>query len=174
MHKVLAETLHNNYNAQENWTSKYRTKAKFPRFYSNGAENPSFKFKDVGASFTQLLAKEDFPGAKNWMKSPPTYHIDVKSTRGDIHSQFTVTPAQFQRARDFSVMMQQMKGDAGSIPTGVYILARIYDLKSTPRGEESAKNNESKITFLVDPWEYYHADKLLLKHTGKLIGTIVA
>jgi len=174
VHRVLTETLNNNYNAQQHWTSKYRTRANFPRFYFNGNETPSFKFKDVGASFTQLLAKEDFPGAKDWVKSPPTYHIDVKSTRGDIHAQFTITPAQFQRARDFSVMMQQMKGNADSIPTDVYILARISDVKSTPTNEEGDKSNNSKIAFLVDPWEYYHADKLLLKHTGKMIGTIIS
>jgi hypothetical protein len=71
-------------------------------------------------------------------------------------------------------MMQQMKGDVGSIPTDVYILARISDMKVTSAKEYAAKHDGLKIAFLVDPWEYYHADRLLLKHKGKMTGTIIS
>ena len=72
-------------------------------------------------------------------------------------------------------MMQQMKGGEGPIPTDVYILARVYDVDLDSK-EAKAKNGKGKVAcktvFLVDPWEYYHADRLILKHQGHLVGSI--
>ncbi|CZT44957.1 uncharacterized protein RSE6_05219 [Rhynchosporium secalis] len=137
--------------------------------------NPTFRFSDSGGSFTQLLAQADYPEARNWTTRPPRYHIDVKSSTGDLRADFLVTPAEFQRARKFSVMVQQMKGDDDDIPTDVYRLVRVYDIDVKSKQAESPKGKAKacKTVFLVDPWEYYHADRLLLKHGGDLVGSVI-
>jgi hypothetical protein len=142
----------------------------------------------VDGTFTQLLAASsasfaslDLPAARlqKWTARPPLYHIDVKTTRGGLTSEFEVSSTMFKRARVLSVMMQQMKGDVDEIPKDVYILARVYDVdmvagEETDIGKGKGKENfGSKIVFLLDPWEQYHKDRLILKHKGMLVGSIV-
>jgi hypothetical protein len=170
----LEETLGQNYNPRQHWTSKRRARAGLPTFSSNSPDSHStFKFSDVNGTFAQLLIDDSFLAAKNWLISPPTYHIDVKSTKGDFRSEFSISPAQFRRARDLSVMMQQIKGDVDSIPTDAYILARAYEVDLIVNDEGGKGKDISRTVFLVDPWEYYCADRLLLKHKGQLVGSIV-
>ncbi|CZS90250.1 uncharacterized protein RAG0_01389 [Rhynchosporium agropyri] len=176
VHEALSETLGQSYNATQHWTSKRRLRAGLPEFSSIGPDTQStFRFSDSGGSFTQLLAQADYPEARNWTTRPPRYHIDVKSSTGDLRADFLVTPAEFQRARKFSVMVQQMKGDDDDIPTDVYILVRVYDIdvKSKQAKSPKGKAKACKTVFLVDPWEYYHADRLLLKHGGDLVGSVI-
>lgn len=70
-------------------------------------------------------------------------------------------------------MMQQMKGDIDSIPTDIYILVRVYEVDIIATDENGKEKDGSKIAFLVDPWEYYHADRLILKHKGHFVGSMV-
>jgi hypothetical protein len=99
----------------------------------------------------------------------------VKSTRGDLRAECSISPAQFRRARDFSIMMQQMRRDVDSIPNDVYILVRIYEVDGIAADENGKRKEKdaSKITFLVDTWEYYHANRLIVKHKGHLVGSVV-
>jgi len=69
-------------------------------------------------------------------------------------------------------MMQQMKGDVDSTPDDIYILVRVYDVGVVVRDGEG-KGDEAKMLFVVDPWESYHADRLVIKPQGKLVGSIV-
>lgn len=131
-----------------------------------------FTFTDVDGKFRKLLADSSMPDAKNWLEEPPTYYLDVKSTLGDLRSAFPVTPSQFQHARNFSVMMQQMKGEEVSVPTDVYILVRVFDVGAIVKDEEGNERDDTKMAFLVDPWEYYHADKLVL-NPKRLVGSVV-
>ncbi|KAG0645662.1 hypothetical protein D0Z07_8708 [Hyphodiscus hymeniophilus] len=153
VHEALAETLGQSYNPSQHWTSKLRSKANIPTFSNDQKATSTFKFADVSGTFTQLLKDGQYPGASSWVTHPPTYHIDVKSTRGDVHSEFYVSPVQFQRARDLSIMMQQMKGDIDSIPTDVYIIVRVYDVDVNAASEKGKGKETSKMVFLVDPWE---------------------
>lgn len=64
------------------------------------------------------------------------------------------------------------------MPKNVYIIARVCDLESVVRKGKSGEGDAeagraAKIVFLVDPWEYYHADRLVLRHKGKLVASIV-
>jgi hypothetical protein len=142
----------------------------------------------VSGSFTQLLATaseghQDLPATRlqAWTTRPPTYHIDVRTTHGGLTAEFEVSPVMFKRARDLSVMMQQMKGDVDEVPRDVYILARVYDVDVVAIGENEKRNGELKgkkgggvkMVFLVDPWEAYHKDRLILKHKGMVVGSMV-
>ncbi|KAL2075234.1 hypothetical protein VTL71DRAFT_177 [Oculimacula yallundae] len=168
VHDALNETLGQSYNATQHWTSKRRVRAGLPAFSSVGPDtHATFRFPDTGGAFTQFLAQNEFPEAQNWTTRPPRYHIDVKSCTGDLRADFVITPVEFQRAKEFSVMVQQMKGNENSIPTDVYILARVYDIVAKSKQAKNSKGKEKavyNVVFLVDPWEYYHADRLLLKH----------
>lgn len=75
-------------------------------------------------------------------------------------------------------MVQSMKGDEDFVPSDVYILARVYDVDmkqaKVSKVSKKGKGKEcAKTVFVVDPWEYYHADKLVLKHDGQFVGSIV-
>lgn len=70
-------------------------------------------------------------------------------------------------------MTQQMKGDVDSIPSDVYILVRVFQVDTIARDEKGKGKGAANMIFLVDPWEYYHADKLRVRHKGQLMGSIV-
>lgn len=99
--------------------------------------------------------------------------VDVESTRGDIHSEFPNSPAQFQRVQEFPIMMQHMKGNFNSIPKHIYILVRVYDVDDISGVENGKAKDHTKMVLLVDPWEYYNADRLFMKFKGHLVGLMV-
>ena len=68
-----------------------------------------------------------------------------------MDSEFFVSPAQFQRARDLSIMVQQMKSDIDGIPTDVYILVRVYDVDVIGPDRKGKGRESSNMIFLVDP-----------------------
>lgn len=100
-----------------------------------------------------------------------------------MYSEFLVSEAEFERAKRFSVMIQQMNSERESIPKDVYIIARVCDLKNLHvkdngnegkgKGKGREGENEVKILFLVDPWESYHSNRLILRQKGKMVGSIV-
>ncbi len=83
-------------------------------------------------------------------------------------------------------MMQQMKGDEGEVPKDVYILVRVYDVNidefaqgnvAAVGGKDKGKGREDdeggkKVLFLVDPWECYLKERLLLRHKERLTGSL--
>lgn len=70
-------------------------------------------------------------------------------------------------------MTQQMKGGVDSIPKDVYIFARVYEAEKIEVSLGAKGKNSVKIVLVVDPWEYYHADRLVLKHKERLVASIV-
>ena len=73
-------------------------------------------------------------------------------------------------------MAQQMKSDVGGPPKDVYVLVRICDM-ALLRGERVECGGKGKggpqLAFLVDPWDAYHRERLILKSRGGMIGSIV-
>ncbi|KAE9371829.1 hypothetical protein N431DRAFT_559247 [Stipitochalara longipes BDJ] len=190
VHKALARTLGNNYNPRIHWRSKRRTKAGFPLVSCplEDDQPPTFSFSDVVGTFTQLLAAKPTDYSylssagnmlKGWLTRPPTYHLDVKTTRGGLKEEFEVSGAMVKRARDWSVIVQQMRGDIEEVPTDVYILVRVYDVDvgALVREENGGKGKERdevgpQMVFVVDPWDAYHKDRLLLKSKGVMVGSM--
>jgi hypothetical protein len=75
-----------------------------------------------------------------------------------------VRKEEFERARELSVMVQQMRGDVGCVPRDVYVLVRVWDV---------GEGGKEKVMFLVDPWEHYHAERLGLRSKGGFIGSLM-
>jgi hypothetical protein len=46
-----------------------------------------------GSGLTELLIHHSYHRAKKWRENPPTYHIEVKVTTGDLESSFSLKPA---------------------------------------------------------------------------------
>lgn len=118
------------------------------------------------------------------MTRPPTYHLDVRSTRGTMETDFEFSPTMFKRARELSLMVQQMNGDVGEVPKDVYLLVRVYgfdvlgaarDRPANWKGKEKETEAETgaKMVFLLDPWEAFHKHRLAFKLKGTMIGSIV-
>ncbi|KAI9054809.1 hypothetical protein LZ554_001954 [Drepanopeziza brunnea f. sp. 'monogermtubi'] len=196
VHQTLTATLGQTYNATHHWLSAHRRLASFPSFPSPSSQSPNthstFKFPDPSGAFTHLLAQTAYPPAVHWTAQPPTYHIDVKSSVGGLASEFAVTGAELRRAKEMSgvvrmgnVADRKGKGkeeEGERPPRDVYILARVYDVDVGSqnsvdvdgKGKGRVNGDEgSKMLFLVDPWEYYHKERLLLRCEGQVFGSIV-
>jgi len=173
-----------NYNPRSNWNSQRRTRADFPLLSSPKHDESTFSFADVTGTFTKLLlaSSPDFAGSamKEWIDKSLIYHLDVKTTRGGLQEEFAVSDAMVKRAREWSIMVQQMKGDVGEAPKDVYVLVRVYDMavareEKVGGGEKGKEKEESgpQAVFLVDPWDAYHKDRLILKSKGGMVGSMV-
>jgi hypothetical protein len=91
--------LNTNYDANVHWTSKHRQSAGFSAYTQPDGVKASFTINDVGGLFTKMLEESGNPHAADWKYDPPTYHIEVKSTVGDMNSRFHITPKEFDRVR---------------------------------------------------------------------------
>jgi hypothetical protein len=82
------------------WTSKYRTRAGHSPY--NDAEDSASTFTipdDSGFLTAFLICAGVVDVGFLDIKPLPTYHLEVKSSRGEIESAFTLTSAQFERVR---------------------------------------------------------------------------
>ena len=100
MSTLLQRILGTRYIPEEHWTSKHRTRAGHSQY--SGAENAAstFTIPDHSGMLTAFLIRSDAVDAEfRNIKPPPTYHLEVKSSRGGIESGFTLESAQFERVR---------------------------------------------------------------------------
>jgi len=115
-----------NFHPQDHWTSKLRHKAQLglPEYYDDENSTSTFTIPDHSSAFTRCLIEGNLVNANIWLEIPPVYHIEVKTTVGDIRSDFSLTSAQFDQSRNYSVFAQDMLSEGG-IPTDVFILMRV-------------------------------------------------
>lgn len=95
MHQVL-ENLGCGYDANYHWTSKLRSMAGFKSYDEAEDTNATFTFRDKTGILTSYLVEIGFEAAEDWGHSP-TYHIEVKGTKGPLSTPFQITPAEFER-----------------------------------------------------------------------------
>jgi hypothetical protein len=67
--------------------------------YAADREGFSFTLKDPDGAWTFLALKSGFFEAEDWMKMPPTWHFDIKTTRGPLDRGFVVSPEDFEKVR---------------------------------------------------------------------------
>ena len=90
----LTRMLGSAYSPDAHWTSDLRTRNAHKQFVpmrnSEGKKKmyATFTLHDTTKMFTRYLA-QSYPPAAQWMGKPPTYHLDVKTTRGDMSSEFS-------------------------------------------------------------------------------------
>src|SRR5436305_1113884 len=68
------------YIPDEHWTSNLRTKAGHTAFTDERGKS-SFTIVDTDGLFTTIIAENGYPDARAWRSRPPTWHLEVKSTR---------------------------------------------------------------------------------------------
>jgi len=142
IHELLKQLLGDNYNPMKHWTSKNRTISGFSVFDENN--HASFTLPDPSGTFTAFLMYAGNPEAAAWESRPPTYHLEVKSTLGGLHSNFVFETAEFSRARKFTA-----SESANGKVADVSILVRVVNVRDKPQQ-----------FFFADPWEWYMSDKL--------------
>jgi hypothetical protein len=152
----LQAWLGTHYVPANHWTSKLRHKAQqgLLEYYGNEDGTSSFTIPDHSGAFTRCLIEENLADANQWLEVPPVYHLEVKTTVADIRSEFSMTSAQFDRARKYSVFVQDMLSEGG-IPTDVFILMRVFDVDTAP-----------KLVPFVDVWELFCQGKLRMMGSG--------
>ncbi len=73
-----------------------RSLATETRFTGREGDYSDFTYHDTDGSLTRYFAQEGFQEAQEWLSSPPTYHIEVKSTTEDCNEPFFVSNNQMQ------------------------------------------------------------------------------
>ena len=97
--QLLEQQLGNAYNPNVHWTSIMRSRAGFGPFESSSLDHAPFTFtrKNTADTFTDFLSHIGFSNARLWKEFPPTYHIEVAATAGDVFAPFVWSVPQFER-----------------------------------------------------------------------------
>ncbi|KIW74370.1 hypothetical protein Z517_12310 [Fonsecaea pedrosoi CBS 271.37] len=149
----LRRMLNDAYKPDVHWTSSLRTRNGHKAFIreqnSDGKSKiyASFTLADTSGTFSRYVA-ECYPEARRWIKRPPVYHLDVKTTQGDLASEFSYSNAQWKMARTYTIPDSMDT----SIPTDVYFLVRVFNAEKEP-----------EVQFLLDPWSLHLQDNLRLR-----------
>jgi hypothetical protein len=88
--------LKDGYVPNEHWTSNLRAKAGYTEFTGERDES-SFTLVDTGGLFTTVVARSGYPDAQAWKRRPPTWHLEVKSTRSGLSEKFYFSTEQFEK-----------------------------------------------------------------------------
>jgi len=90
------------FDAETHWTSPLRERAGIEPFTGVPGSCSAFTIEDRNGQYIDLFAKSGIPEARSWRSRPPTWHIEVKSTRRGLNEEFSLTPAQFERVSNSS------------------------------------------------------------------------
>lgn len=93
------------------WTSKYRTRAGHSPYNDGENTASTFTIPDQSGVLTAFLIRAEVLDARFLnLRPPPTYHLEVKSSRGEIESEFTLNSAQFERVRFYLFFLCKKSG----------------------------------------------------------------
>jgi hypothetical protein len=135
----------------------------------------SFTFPDKLGVFTRWIFKQGHYDAEDWQSNPPEYHIVVKTTLGDLYSEFRLESAQLELVSFSSYSLLDLTDNLHSqarkynelyssqaCPKKVYILVRLFNIDAT-----------LGIALYIDPWVSYQAGEILLEPRAGYRGNIV-
>jgi hypothetical protein len=102
MSRLLEQQLGKAYDPNINWTSIMRSRAGHGPFKASSLENAAFTFtrRDTAETFTHFLIHIGYLNAALWKRLPPTYHIEVAATAGNVFAPFVWSVPQFERVRN--------------------------------------------------------------------------
>jgi hypothetical protein len=103
MSRLLEQQLGKAYDPNIHWTSIMRSRAGYGPFKASSLENAAFTFtgRDTAETFTDFLTHIGYLNARLWKGFPPTYHIEVAATAGNVFAPFVWSVPQFERVRTF-------------------------------------------------------------------------
>jgi hypothetical protein len=90
MSRLLEQQLGKAYDPKIHWTSIMKSRAGHGPFKGSSLENAAFTFtgKDTAETFTDFLVHTGYLNARLWKGFPPTYHIEVAATAGNVSAPF--------------------------------------------------------------------------------------
>ena len=99
MHGILIEQLPD-FRTDAHWTSNNRNQAfpDKPAFTGKEKEHADFTYKDDQGILTRLLMDKGLNNGDELLKNPPTYHLEVKSTKGPCDEPFFMSDNQLKMA----------------------------------------------------------------------------
>ena len=102
----MTRTLKEGYRPEEHWTSPLRSRKEgmAPYDVSRAKKTSAFTIVDADGAWTTLAAQSGVPSASDWMSEPPTWHFDVKATRGPLAERFVMEPAEFENVSKFRLV----------------------------------------------------------------------
>lgn len=148
------------FNAEEHWISQRRTRAGLSK-PTVSDDTFSFVIKDSEGKWTDVISRAGFPDARAWRRTPPTWHLIVKTTRGPLDGEFTLSAMQFEKARQYAVGTQKNR-DRYGVPSDVVLLVRVFN----------ASKEEPDLRLFIDPWDLYVMGTLQMKTSGTYFGKV--
>ena len=97
--KILqTKILGKDYIPEEHWTSKHRSLSGHRPLPFEGphSRKASFTIDDSNGIFTAWLTRLT-ESAESWQAKPPTYHLEVKTTKGGLGDEFKFHHGEFLR-----------------------------------------------------------------------------
>lgn len=84
---------------EKNWTSNMGAKVKDSRFTGIEKDYSDLTFHDAEGRLTQFFIDRGFSEARDWLRSPPKYHLEVKSTTETCDERFFMSNNQVEMVR---------------------------------------------------------------------------
>ncbi|KAJ7125259.1 hypothetical protein C8R44DRAFT_980460 [Mycena epipterygia] len=120
----------------DNWTSELRGEIPGLPPYPPPADSVAdFRYSDTEGILTNILFGNATFNA--WAERWPEYHIEVKSTSASEETPFHMSARQLRLASQYTLPAVPAEGQ---VPTEMYVLTRVWNIRSTP-----------SFTFCPDP-----------------------
>lgn len=121
------------------------------RFGGREKDYADFTFHDAAGRLTEYLSARGLTDASKWAENPPTYHLEVKTTKGPRNEPFFMSNNQVDMARRYSIPASR-----DAIPKDVYVVLRVF--------EQDVE--KTAMHWYLDPWKLFMAKKLSFMARG--------
>jgi hypothetical protein len=99
----LASILKRAYEPTQHWTSQRRD-AKYEAYDILNCDEHEASFtipdQDLGGRFTIFILENGIDCSAEWLETPPTYHVIVAGTTGDLDASFPLTNEEWSLVRN--------------------------------------------------------------------------
>lgn len=150
------------YDPLKHWTSIHRIHSGYAAYRLPNALTASFTIPHVSGSqaasvLTQYLyLVQRYSPAREWLEDPPTYHIEVKTTKDGLKGEFSLTNEEWERARRLRVQNER--------PKNVVLLIRVWDCQST----------NPRVEILPDVWSWVETGGVEMRAVHEFRGKVKA
>ncbi|KAI1109780.1 hypothetical protein F5Y14DRAFT_392608 [Nemania sp. NC0429] len=140
------------YIPNKHWTSRLRSRNGHSQYHAKEQDCSTFTICENNGRLGELVTRT---GAGILLGGSCKFHIEVCATRGDLHSLFTLSSSQYERAQKTTVRVGEMTKE-------IYILARVYKIDANPG-----------LALYVDPWRLHRQGLISLQSASSYQGSIL-
>lgn len=109
-----------------------------------GEDTADIVYADEESQLTNLLIRAGYLAINSWYHRTPTYHIEVKTTMGDVNFPFFCSQGQFERMEEMEL------SDLDQSSNEVYMIARVFGLG----------RSRMSLKLYLDPWNLRKTHRL--------------